>query len=356
MLRYYKVLTVLLRLIIAFILYPIAYVFLSHKKYFIIGTRNGVRGHDNAEYFLSYCTRNNISAKVIYNDAHQKDELCKNSIKSILYILCANNVYITHSESDVLDYFWRFIPGIKYIFIQHGVIGIKKLPDYENKTYHRYISSSEYETEIFRNFFHLSNDKIIKSGLPRFDFYDHNRSENDEIKSCLVMFTWRKSDSGKAKLIKKYTEMVTCLANESLNKIYICVHEANLSTFKTLLEQSLELDDRFSFIENDKLSCIIKSTELLITDYSSVAWDYLYQNKYILFYTPDIDDYKNTTGLYCNFSDFFGAHLMNFSEINYPFVAWIMLENKIKNKKFLARYKFYNMHAGIHSEYIVKNS
>ncbi len=47
---------------------------------------------------------------------------------------------------------------------------------------------------------------------------------------------------------------------------------------------------------------------------------------------------------------------MNFSEINYPFVAWIMLENKIKNKKFLARYKFYNMHAGIHSEYIVKNS
>lgn len=357
MLRYYKICTVLVRLIIAFILYPLSYVFLKPKKYNIIGTRNGARGYDNAEYLLAYCKDNNIPVKVIYNDACREWELSKNSIKSILFVLLARNVYITHSESDILDYFWRFIPRVSYTFIQHGVIGIKKLPDYEKKNYHKYVSSCEYETEIFKKYFQLNDEKIIKSGLPRFDSYDNAQiNKEKKVSSCLVMFTWRNSESARDELIESYVKIVSHLAKEELSKIYICVHEANLHTFKDSLEYTLELDERFCFIANDKLSNIIKKTELLITDYSSVSWDYLYQNKNILFYTPDIEDYKNTTGLYCDFSNFFGAHLNEITDVYGSLLHWIISENKINNERFITRYRFYNASMGTHSENIVKNT
>ncbi|MCV5539738.1 CDP-glycerol glycerophosphotransferase family protein, partial [Escherichia coli] len=41
----------------------------------------------------------------------------------------------------------------------------------------------------------------------------------------------------------------------------------------------------------DDLTHYICESDLLITDYSSVAWDFLYSNREVIFYIFDIDEY-----------------------------------------------------------------
>ena len=65
---------------------------------------------------------------------------------------------------------------------------------------------------------------------------------------------------------------------------------------------------------------------MLITDYSSVCWDVLYQDKPILFYQFDLDKYEEAQGSYLNMrTELFGDRAENCDEL------LDKLEEQIKN-------------------------
>ncbi|MEQ5161774.1 CDP-glycerol glycerophosphotransferase family protein [Proteus terrae] len=324
---------ILFKIIISFLIYP----FFS-KKYrntIIIGTRNGEPGYDNGEILFEYLQKKgekDYFLIYIKPEPGNKNILKKNTIKSILRIISSKYIYITHSESDVLSYLWRFFRYKKYIFIQHGVIGIKYLPEYQKKSYFRYISSNHYETEIFLNHFKIKKDKIIQSGLPRFDKYLVKKENSYEINSCLIMFTWRKNK--KCNKIN-YNEIISKLKKENPRiKIYITTHN-----------MSQELDDIIegaSYVKNTDLPYLIKNTDLLVTDYSSISWDYLYQNKYIWFYHYDHNSYIKNEGTYCQFDSFFGYRSYAEDIISIDNITnKIIINNIANNPTFLKRNYFY---------------
>ncbi|NBN58827.1 hypothetical protein GWJ07_03965 [Proteus sp. G2639] len=325
---------ILFKIIISFLIYP----FFSnkYKNTILIGTRNGEPGYDNGEILFEYLKESGEKNYfLIYKNISSKIDgiLKKNSIHSILRIISAKYIYITHSESDILSYLWRIFKYKKYIFIQHGVIGIKCLPEYQKKKYFKYISSNLYETEVFINHFKIEKNKIIQSGLARFDKYSVNNQDICEINSCLIMFTWRKKTTYHNNI--NYNKIVSMLRKNNPNiKIYITNHNMSKN-----LPNEIE---HITYVKNTELPHIIKNTDLLITDYSSISWDYLYQNKCIWFYHYDHNRYMADEGTYCNFASFFGyqTHENNLTDID-NIIDEIIKFNNINNTIFLKKNFFY---------------
>lgn len=60
-----------------------------------------------------------------------------------------------------------------------------------------------------------------------------------------------------------------------------------------------------AFIDTNELLSI---TDILISDYSSIFFDFLASDKPVLFYIPDLEEYKNYRGLYWNLTSFPDLH------------------------------------------------
>ena len=62
---------------------------------------------------------------------------------------------------------------------------------------------------------------------------------------------------------------------------------------------------------------LLAITDVLISDYSSIFYDYLVTDKPVLFYIPDIDEYKNYRGLYLSPDQLPGPCLTKVDQIGY---------------------------------------
>lgn len=343
----FKVVFVLLKLFTAFLIYPIYYIakYRIKQKKIIVGTRNGDTGYDNGEIFYSYLlNKTNSQVNFISRNLDGDDSfvLKKNSIRSDLAILDSDIIYVTHSESDLIDYWWRILFFKRIIFIQHGVIGIKRLPEYERKKFSAIVSSNEYETIVFNEYYLNNSEQIIKSGLPRFDFYSVRESCPRKVKSCLIMFTWRKYYvDNNINRIKQVIEKLKKL--DSSLVIYIASHEMAKSSCRDSLCD-------VSFVGSKDIHKIIEKTDLLITDFSSVSWDYLYQNKLICFIQDDLKNYIDSEGVYYTQDDFFGHFTSNIDDIDSSFLEDIINSNRINNVRFLRKYHFYAHGTKKHAE------
>jgi CDP-glycerol glycerophosphotransferase (TagB/SpsB family) len=81
---------------------------------------------------------------------------------------------------------------------------------------------------------------------------------------------------------------------------------------------------------------IVNSTDLLITDYSSVYFDYLLTNKPILFTPTDLDSYSSSRGLLVEDYDFWTPGLKAFNLDEFMRLSIISVEKdpfKLKRKQ-----------------------
>ena len=79
-------------------------------------------------------------------------------------------------------------------------------------------------------------------------------------------------------------------------------------------------------------------TDILITDYSSVIFDYLLLNKPIIYYAYDLELYKQERGLYYDFEDYiYGLVAYNMDELIKAIKKPDMMNSKRNefNEKFM---------------------
>lgn len=176
------------------------------------------------------------------------------------------------------------------------------------------ISPNAYSTEIFRRAFQFKKE-ILEYGYPRNDYlYLNNNAEkikeiklrlNVPLEKKVILYapTWRDNQyyqvgQYKFNLNLDLNKMMQQLSDQYVLLIrmhYLIVDQLNLKDY-----QSFAYD--VSYIEDIRELYLI--SDLLITDYSSVFFDYANLKRPILFYVYDIEEYRDVLrGFYINFEE-----------------------------------------------------
>lgn len=184
----------------------------------------------------------------------------------------------------------------------------KKNFTFESSRWDYLISPNQYSSDIFRRAFNFDN-KMLEYGYPRNDIlHQANQGDIDRIKKkagipvdkkvILYAPTWR--DNQFIEKGKYSFELPLDLdrMREELSDEYVLVLRLHY-----LVASQLELtgyeDFAYDLSTYDDIAELYLISDILVTDYSSVFFDYANLNRPILFYTYDLDDYKGKIrGLY----------------------------------------------------------
>lgn len=304
----------------------------------LVGGNLGEKYEDNAAVFHQYIVRNYSDRMKIHWMYDPKfDYVKEQSIPNAVplgslrnYILFFRASYSVHGHSIIYDlapFMERFIFLNKktvMLHISHGIECFKKIliqkedvPLLARCDY--YNCASEYEYEIKSNEWGIPGEKLITTGMARFDRLPANQPP-EEIKRILLMFTWREwlfglseqefqeSDYFKATIGLLQSEALQSLIVSEGVELRIILHPF-MKKYEKYFRKDRRVRQHVSFFSFDELLIMeeVEQADMLITDYSSIAWDFLYMNKPIIFYTFDQEDFVSKRGTYLDLdTDLFG--------------------------------------------------
>ncbi len=260
---------------------------------------DGITECIDAYTFFQWCQKNNIPSKYVIhpkNPLVQKIRKEKDVIFSDAQTFFMNSADILSKSKYVLTSFGLYkrnryikkLPWIKYIFIDHGVEYFKK-PFYIETDFDYRLSGfiPTHRTFIKKG---LWKNKQINVGLPRWDNLQKKHNKNREI---FVFFTWRKSINN-TKYFSLYKKRI--LNFLSSNKLLTLLNKNNITLnvalHHELFTQTNGIDfskyTNINFIEGTYFPYINRSS-LVITDMSSLVFDFMFLDIPAIFYRFDDD-------------------------------------------------------------------
>lgn len=174
------------------------------------------------------------------------------------------------------------------------------------------VSPNRYSTEIFKRAFQFDH-KILETGYPRNDYLvnENNSEEINRIKKkmnlpenkkvILYAPTWRDNEYHGKGRYKFDLPLDMKLMEEALGEEYIILFRMHY-----LIAENLDFSsyDGFAYdaSHHEDIRELYLIADMLITDYSSVFFDYTILKRPMLFYVYDIDAYRDQLrGFYFDF-------------------------------------------------------
>ena len=216
---------------------------------------------------------------------------------------------------------------VDYVFLQHGVMYMISL-DSESRSFfkprsikengrYRVVTSSLKEADHFISLGNYDASQVIVCGLPKFD----RNQWNEDATKIVIMPTWRPWEYNEATTDFKQThyyqmiERIFYAIDEKLrDQIIILPHPL---FFAAAMKDEFELKKHMLF--DVKYDDILKDTKVLITDYSSIAYDAFYRGCNVMFYWEELNDcleyYGPSTKLMLNGDNVFGDICYNSQDV-----------------------------------------
>lgn len=290
----------------------------GRQKIVLIGEHKGTNLRDNGYYFFRFCREQNPLLPVYFvtnTDSIRNDTLLKRdqnvliygSIKHLLIFAKASYCLYTHDYRDLIyrTHFKLFGGRKCLVFLHHGVLGWKRFDDFyqENKNIMEFfVVGTSVEEEILVERIGVHQDKIHRLGYPRWDYLEERSSLTAQ--KIIYLPTFRNY-----MLLGKMDEYFLTATRSFLNspKLRALLRNSGTSLIvhlhpeMSVLESKLDIFEDFSlYIDrgNGSTHALLETSNLLITDYSSVSWDFFLLGKPVIFYRFDIENYETSRGSY----------------------------------------------------------
>ncbi|HHU6749909.1 TPA: CDP-glycerol glycerophosphotransferase family protein [Staphylococcus pseudintermedius] len=170
------------------------------------------------------------------------------------------------------------------------------------------LSPNAHTTHIFKHAFKLEglyNGEILEIGYPRIDLTINTSanearkylSEHLNVKQGPILLycpTWRGTDVNHPEdSLSNVYEEIQLLKQSLPYQILVKVHPF-------IYSQAHEMQELKPYLVPDFLDTnqLMPAVDLMITDYSSIFFDFLVTDQPIVFYVPDLDKYQNERGVY----------------------------------------------------------
>ena len=369
----------------AIFLYRLAKSYWNKKHICLVSEKFASMAQDNGYYFFKHCMDENEEAylhKKIYYiiskdspDHYKVDPYKKNvinfmSIRHMIYtqaadlIVSSDSRYHTYAMQCRHSIFNRYLRKKKFVFLQHGVIALKRVDAFYSKGMRGgcdlFVVSTNQEKQTIVDNFGYEPDEVINTGLPRWDVLEDTSNGNREI---LIMPTWRSwLDSVPDKDFEEsdYFRHYMALLNSShfsqlLEKYDLQVNFYLHAKFQEYSDNFKAVSDRIHLISFGEVAVneMLMRCRMLITDYSSVCWDVLYQDKPTLFYQFDLDKYNEAHGSYIDMkTELFGDRAETEEQLMELLKETVLNDFRLKPEYELKRHEYLQFKDNQHSRHI----
>jgi len=328
--------------LIKILLFLITRIIPKNKKLLVFGDRAGRRLADNSRYLFFYLNKYHKEFKCIWITKDKKilnflrhnnyHSFYSNSIPGIYYCLRAKFHIFNFVEDDIHKFITIYSDSI---LLWHGVLpkkakGIKiqtsKISKYLNKKILKFfIYPNKKLSNNILDRFPDNKYELLISNLPRnlifkettFENLNYFRTENEinfikslknEKKNIFGYFpTWRSDGLELFRDLNSLTQLKNTdkILEDSNSLLLIKRHMNSDKKDKNILynkeieniSEYMETLKNFRFINYDfDLNSILSACDVLITDYSGVIFDFLYQDKAIITYAPDYEVFRENNG------------------------------------------------------------
>ncbi|MCF6138778.1 CDP-glycerol glycerophosphotransferase family protein [Pseudalkalibacillus berkeleyi] len=240
--------------------------------------------------------------------------------------------HIATSKFIIIDNYYGFLSvtefkqGVKCIQLWHAAGALKKFALQDRTISHRsknaklrfekvyskfdkVVVGSDALTEVYKEAFNLKDDKVLKTGIPRTDFFydthQKNRmvqkiyAENPKLKNKKVILyapTFRDNHLDDYHIKLDIKRMQKELGDEYV--LIVRLHPA--------VNQVEEFGNMFSdfvydYSAHPNVNELLLITDVLITDYSSIPFEFSLLEKPMIFFPYDLKEYEGERGVWSGY-------------------------------------------------------
>lgn len=326
--------------------------FFRKEDIYLVSER-GTDARDNGLYFFNYLKHTHPEIKSIYviskdsvdlkNLSNYCDSIvCYQSFKHYLFIWRAKYLISTHlhgfapdaSLSKLLTKHFNIYKNKVIVSLKHGITkDFLPVLKYENTRLDLVIAGAKPECEYMKKTFGYPDENIQYTGFCRFDGLHDIQIKNQ----ILLMPTWRswlnKKNFLESNYFKNYysllsnKDLISFLVTNKLKLVFYPHHEVQpfLNYFKELSLDNIIIAGKAEYDVQE----LLKESMLLVTDYSSVFFDFAYMHKPIIFYHFDMEQYRTK-----HYSEGYFDYKHSFGPISNDVDSLLINLNKCKEEEW----------------------
>lgn len=224
------------------------------------------------------------------------------SAESLLFSFSSLSAYSPFGNAAYA--FYSDLMNIKQIYLQHGVLHARlpNLYDKERYNFDKVVISTVFEKENMVKNYGYAPDDLIPSGMPRYTTINLEQKASNKI---LLAPSWRSTLIGplvnnerelrldaflKSTFYKEISNLITSKKFISLLEKYnLTLELKNHPIFEPYNEYFKSSSDRIKIVSGQ---IDLAQYKLMITDYSSFLFDFVYLERPLIYFVPDYDMFR----------------------------------------------------------------